>query len=83
VPAILDQRCGAALGDRDDRQPARPRLQHDLPVGVRARAEEEGVGVGVGAGEVVPIEPAEEGRVLAEAGPQLALLGTAAGEQQM
>ena len=81
--AVLDQRGRAALGDGDDRQAAGARLEHDLAVGVGVRAEEEDVGAGVGAGQVLALEPAEEGRVLAEAGAQLALLGTAAGQQQV
>ena len=46
-------------------------------------AEEEDVGAGVGAGQLLAPEPAEEGRVLAEPRPQLALLRAAAGQQQV
>ena len=81
--AVLDQRGRAALGDRDDRQAAGAGLEHDLAVGVGGRAEEEDVGAGVGARQVLALEPAEEGRALAEPRPQLALLGPAAGEQQV
>ena len=81
--AVLDQRGRAALGDRDDRQAARPGLDHDLAVGVGARAEEEDVGAGVGARQLLALEPAEEGGALAEPLAQLALLRAAAGEQQV
>ena len=81
--AVLDQRGRAALGDGDDRQAAGAGLEHDLAVGVGGRAEEEDVGAGVGARQLLALEPAEEGRVLAEADAQLVLLGPAAGEQQV
>ena len=81
--AVLDQRGRAALGDGDDRQAAGAGLDHDLAVGVGARAEEEDVGAGVGAGQLLALEPAEEGGALAEPRAQLLLLGAAAGEQQV
>ena len=81
--AVLDQRGGAALGDGDDRQAARPGLDDHLAVGVGARAEEEEVGAGIGARQLLALEPAEEGRALAELRAQLLLLGAAAGEQQV
>jgi hypothetical protein len=67
--AVLDQRGGSTLGDRDHGHAAGAGLEHHLPVGIGGRAEEEDVGAGVGASQVLALEPAEEGRVLAQPGP--------------
>ena len=64
--AVLDQRHRPALGDRDDRQPARLSLEDHLSEGVGRAREEKHVGAGVGTRELVALEPAEEGRVRAE-----------------
>jgi hypothetical protein len=56
-------------------------LEHDLAVGIGGRAEEEDVGTGVGPSKLLPFQPAEEGRLLAEPRPQLHFLGTTAGKQ--
>ena len=81
--AVAHERRRAALVDRDHRQSAGLRLEDDLAEGVGAAREEEDVGAGVGAGEVVALQPAEEGRVLAEAVAQRRLLGAAAREHEV
>ena len=81
--AVLDDRARAALGHRDDRQPAGLRLEQDLPEGVGAAGEEEEVGARVGARQRVALQPAQEARVLAEALAQRVLLGAAAGQAEV
>ena len=81
--AVLDDRARAALGDRDDRQPAGLRLEQHLAEGVGPAGEQEQVGARVGVGERVALEPAEERRVLAEPLAQRVLLGAAAGEHEV
>ncbi len=81
--AVLDQRRRAALGDRDDRQPAGAGLEDHLAVGVGDAAEEEDVGARVGDREVLAAEPAEEGGGVAEPRAQLLFLGAAARQQQV
>ena len=80
---VLDQRRGPTFGDGHNRQTAGGRLEDDLAISVGTTAEEEGIGTGVGARQVIAGEPAEEGGPLAKPLPQLAFLGTAAGEQQV
>src|SRR4029077_12639995 len=80
---VDDERGGPPLVDGHRGQPARASLDQDLPEGVGPAAEEEEVGACVRLGEIVALEPAEEGRAVAEALAQHLFLRPASAEQQV
>ncbi len=80
---MLDEACGPAAVDRDHRQPACLRFEHDLTERLGRAREQEHVGARVGARQFSPVLPAEERGLVSEALAQRVLLRTAAGKHEM